>query len=198
MKLQDASQVVLDEADEMLSMGFKEDLNAILSETNDKHQTLLFSATMSRQVEAISKNYMHSPIRIGAKKVNAGSTNISHHYYLVQARDKYELLKRIADITPDIYGIVFCRTRRETVEVSHKLMSDGYSADVLYGDLTQSQRDDVMKRFRNKQIQILVATDVAARGIDVDSLTHVINYSLPDDSEVYTHRSGRTGRAGNQ
>ena len=198
LKLQDASQVVLDEADEMLSMGFKEDLNAILSETNDKHQTLLFSATMSRQVEAISKNYMHSPIRIGAKKVNAGSTNISHHYYLVQARDKYELLKRIADITPDIYGIVFCRTRRETVEVSHKLMSDGYSADVLYGDLTQSQRDDVMKRFRNKQIQILVATDVAARGIDVDSLTHVINYSLPDDSEVYTHRSGRTGRAGNQ
>lgn len=179
-------------------MGFKEDLNTILAETRSDKQTLLFSATMSREVQNITKTYMSDPVLISVDKVNTGSGNISHVYYMVHAADKYELLKRIADIETSMYGIVFCRTKRETMDVANRLMKDGYNADVLNGDLTQSQRDDVMKRFRSREIQILVATDVAARGLDVNDLTHVINYSLPDDAEVYTHRSGRTGRAGNK
>jgi len=196
LRLDAIQTVILDEADEMLTMGFKEELDAILSETPAEKQTLLFSATISKEVSRIAKQYMNNAEEISVARVNAGASTVEHWYYYVMARDKYETLKRIADINPDIYGIVFCRTRRETQDIAARLMSDGYNADVLNGDLSQAQRDEVMNRFRTKHIQILVATDVAARGLDVTDLTHVINYNLPDDPEVYVHRSGRTGRAG--
>ncbi len=196
LKVQNINTLILDEADEMLTMGFKDELDAILEQTPDDKQTLLFSATMSREVSRISKNYMHNPLKISVADENKGADTIEHIYHMVSAKDRYEVLKRIADMNPDVYGIVFCRTRRETKEVAAKLMNDGYNADALHGDLSQAQRDEVMRRFRNKQLQLLVATDVAARGLDVNDLTHVINYNLPDQSEYYTHRSGRTGRAG--
>ena len=196
LKLDIVNKVVLDEADEMLSMGFKEDLNYILDTTSKNRQTMLFSATMSREVRSISKKFMKDAEEITVEKLNSGAKNVEHHVYNVNSRDKYDTLKRIADFNPDIYGIVFCRTRRETQQIANKFINDGYNADAIHGELSQSQRDDVMAKFRNKSLEILIATDVAARGLDVDSLTHVINYSLPDDPEVYTHRSGRTGRAG--
>ena len=194
--LKDIKRVVLDEADEMLTMGFKEDLEAILSQTPREKQTLLFSATMSKAVKNITTNYMHNPVEISVSKERIGAENVKHFYYMVQVKNRYELLKRIADVNPTIYGIVFCRTRRETKDIANKLMQDGYNADALHGDLSQAQRDEVMGRFRKGHLQLLVATDVAARGLDVDDLTHVINYNIPDDLEVYVHRSGRTGRAG--
>ena len=190
------ARVVLDEADEMLTMGFKEDLEMILAQTPQKKQTLLFSATMSKRVLEITKSYMNNPLEIAVARMNIAADNVQHIYYMVNAKDRYEAIKRIIDINPGIYGIIFCRTRRETKEVANKLMHDGYNADTLNGDLSQVQRDDVMGRFRNRQLQILVATDVAARGLDVDDLSHVINFNLPDDDEIYVHRSGRTGRAG--
>jgi len=196
LKLENIERVILDEADEMLNMGFKEELDSILERTPDDKQTLLFSATMSREVRNIAKKYMNNHIELSVERTNIGAKNVKHIYYMVHARDKYEVLKRIADINPEIYGIVFCRTRRETKEIANKLMHDGYNSDALHGDMSQAQRDEVMKRFRNKNLQILVATDVAARGIDIDELSHVINFNLPDDNEVYVHRSGRTGRAG--
>ena len=192
------SVLVLDEADEMLSMGFKEDLEAILAKTPREKQTLLFSATMTKKIKEVTKKYMIDPSEISVAKVNMASENVKHIFYMVQAKDRYEVVKRIADLNQDIYGIVFCRTRNDTKTVASKLMNDNYNADTLHGDLSQSQRDDVMGRFRKGHIQILVATDVAARGLDVDNLTHIINYNLPDDDEVYIHRSGRTGRAGNK
>ena len=188
--------VVMDEADEMLNMGFRDDLNDILESVPNERRTLLFSATMPKEVAAISKNYMSSPQEITVGKKNSGAENVKHLYYLVHARDRYLALKRIADVNPDIYAIIFCRTRMETKEVAEWLIKDGYSADALHGDLSQGQRDHVMSRFRSKNLQMLVATDVAARGLDVNDLTHVINYNLPDETEAYTHRSGRTGRAG--
>lgn len=188
--------LILDEADEMLTMGFKEELDAILSTTPKEKQTLLFSATMPTEIASMKSNYLKDAIEISVGKRNAGAENVEHHYYMVQAKDKYETLKRIADNYPDCYAIVFCRTRMETRDVAEQFMADGYNADALHGDLSQAQRDQVMARFRGKQLQMLVATDVAARGLDVTELTHVINYSLPDDHEVYIHRSGRTGRAG--
>lgn len=191
-------RVVLDEADEMLSMGFKDDLDFILDTTKKERQTLLFSATMSKEVRKISTKFMKNAEEITVEKLNSGSKNVEHNIYYVNSKDKYATLKRIADYNPSIYGIVFCRTRRETKDISAKFIKDGYNADAIHGDLTQSQRDDVMSRFRDGIIQILIATDVAARGLDVNNLSHVINYSLPDDPEVYTHRSGRTGRAGNK
>ncbi|QZE13081.1 DEAD/DEAH box helicase [Halosquirtibacter laminarini] len=187
---------VLDEADEMLNMGFKSELDAILSATPAHRSTWLFSATMPSEVKRISRDYMSNPKELSVGAVNETSNNISHEYYPVKERDRYEALKRVIDFQPNIYGVVFCRTRMETQEIADKLMRDGYSADSLHGDLSQAQRDSVMKSFRKKRIQMLVATDVAARGIDVSDLTHVIHYKLPDDPEVYTHRSGRTGRAG--
>lgn len=193
--IKNINTVVLDEADEMLNMGFKEDLNAILEKTPQTKRTLLFSATMSREVAKIADNYLNNPKKVTIGKQNSGAQNIKHIYYQVHAKDRYLALKRIADINTEIYGIVFCRTRRETKEVADKLIKDGYSADALHGDLSQSQRDHVMDRFRNRSLQMLVATDVAARGIDVDDITHVINYNLPDEMEIYTHRTGRTGRA---
>ena len=198
LKLNDIESVVLDEADEMLNMGFKDDLDIILAETPEEKQTLLFSATMPKEVMRITKDYMFSPKTIEVARRNEGAKDVEHHYYMVNARDRYQALRRICDVNTDIYGIVFCRTRRETKDVADKLMQDGYNADALHGELSQSQRDHVMKRFRKKSIQILVATDVAARGIDINELTHVINYNLPDDNEIYIHRSGRTGRAGNK
>jgi len=194
--LKTVERVVLDEADEMLSMGFKEDLESILAETPEKRQVLLFSATMPRAIVSITKKYMVNPLQLVAEKVGSTVENIKHMYYMVHATDRYELLKRIADMNPNIYGIVFCRTRRETKEIASKLMHDGYNADAIHGELSQAQRDDVMGNFRKHRLQILVATDVAARGLDVDDLTHVINLNLPDDIEIYVHRSGRTGRAG--
>jgi len=188
--------VVLDEADEMLNMGFQEDLNTILDAVPETRRTLLFSATMSREISAIASEYMKDAEEITIGHKNAGSDTVSHNYYVVQAADRYLALKRIVDFYPDIYGIIFCRTRLETKEVAEKLMKDGYNADALHGDLSQQQRDYVMQRFRVRNLQILVATDVAARGLDVDDLSHVINYNLPDDDEIYTHRSGRTGRVG--
>lgn len=188
--------VVLDEADEMLSMGFKDDLETILSETPDTKQTYLFSATMNKEVERISKNYLTTPHRISVGSINEVKKNIKHEYYVVGYRHKKEALKRLIDANPNQYSILFCRTRMETQEVADFLMQNGYAADALHGDLSQAQRDTVMKKFRLKNIDILVATDVAARGLDVNSLTHVIHYSLPDDPEVFVHRSGRTGRAG--
>ncbi|MCD4737324.1 MAG: DEAD/DEAH box helicase [Bacteroidales bacterium] len=187
--------IVLDEADEMLNMGFRDELDGILERTPDSKRTFLFSATMPKEVARIAKNYMHSPVEITIGKQNAGAENVKHIYYQVHARDRYLALKRIADINPDIYGIVFCRTRMETKEVADKLIKDGYNADALHGDLSQPQRDHVMKRFRERTLQMLVATDVAARGIDVSDISHIINYNLPEDLDVYTHRSGRTGRA---
>ncbi|MBA3971197.1 MAG: DEAD/DEAH box helicase [Bacteroidetes bacterium] len=187
---------VLDEADEMLNMGFKEDLDTILSQTPEEKNTWLFSATMPDEVLRISKNYMEKPVEITAGTKNSGNDNIEHIYYCVQARDKYAALKRIADSNPDIFAIVFCRTRIETQEIADALIKDGYGADSLHGDLSQQQRDHVMKRYRSRSLQMLVATDVAARGIDVNDVTHVINYNLPDEIENYTHRSGRTARAG--
>jgi ATP-dependent RNA helicase DeaD len=188
--------VVLDEADEMLNMGFTESINAILAEVPETRTTLLFSATMPDEIARISKKYMRNPIEITIGSRNTSSENVTHVCYTVHARDKYLALKRIADYNPNIYGIVFCRTRKETQEVADKLIQDGYNADSLHGDLSQTQRDYVMQRFRIRNLQLLVATDVAARGLDVDDLTHVINYSLPDEAEIYNHRSGRTGRAG--
>lgn len=190
------SWLVLDEADEMLSMGFKDDLETILSETPETKQTLLFSATMSKEVERISKNYLTKPHRISVGSINEVKKNISHEFYVVGYRQKKEALKRLIDANPNQYSIIFCRTRMETQDVADYLMQNGYAADALHGDLSQAQRDTVMKKFRLKNIDILVATDVAARGLDVNSLTHVIHYSLPDDPEVFVHRSGRTGRAG--
>ena len=198
-KALDFSQIhwlVLDEADEMLSMGFKDDLETILSETPETKQTLLFSATMNKEVEKISKNYLTNPHRISVGSINAVKKNIKHEYYVVNYRQKKEALKRLIDANPNQYSIIFCRTKMETQDVADFLMQNGYAADALHGDLSQAQRDTVMKKFRLKNIDILVATDVAARGLDVNSLTHVIHYSLPDDPEVFVHRSGRTGRAG--
>lgn len=188
--------VVLDEADEMLNMGFTESIDDILSRVPSSRSMLLFSATMPKEISRITKKYMEKPKEIVIGKKNEGALNVKHLYYMVSARDKYLALKRIADYYPNIYGILFCRTRRETQEIADKLIQDGYDADSLHGDLSQSQRDLVMGKFRNKNLQFLVATDVAARGIDVDDVTHVINYGLPDDVESYNHRSGRTGRAG--
>ena len=196
LQLKGIECVILDEADEMLNMGFKDDLDTILAETSDNKQTLLFSATMPKEVLRISKNYMQSAKTIEVATRNEGAKNVEHHYYMVNAKDKYKALRRICDINPNIYGIVFCRTRRETANIADKLMQDGYNADAIHGELSQAQRDHVMQKFRKKKIQILVATDVAARGIDINDLTHVINYNLPDDNEIYVHRSGRTGRAG--
>jgi ATP-dependent RNA helicase DeaD len=188
--------VVLDEADEMLNMGFKEDLDKILSFTPDAKNTWLFSATMPREVKAIMKNYMTDPHELTIGEQNVGNINIEHHYVMVQERDKYLALKRILDDNPEIFGLIFCRTRIDTQRIAEMLMKDGYNADALHGDLTQQQRDRVMLKFRNRALQILVATDVAARGIDVEDITHVIHMNLPDEMEFYTHRSGRTARAG--
>lgn len=187
---------VLDEADEMLNMGFYEDITSILSDTPDEKTTWLFSATMPREVAQIAKEFMSNPYEITVGHKNQGTKNVSHEYYTVGARDRYPVLKRLADMHPDIFSVVFCRTKRDTQSIAEKLIEDGYNAAALHGDLSQAQRDGVMKSFRGRQIQMLVATDVAARGIDVDDVTHVINYQLPDDVETYTHRSGRTGRAG--
>ena len=187
---------VLDEADEMLNMGFYEDIKEILSNTPQDKSTWLFSATMPKEVATIAKKFMHNPIEITVGAKNAGTNNVQHEYYVVSGRDRYPALKRLADANPDIFSVVFCRTKRDTQRVAEKLIEDGYNAGALHGDLSQNQRDLVMNAFRKKQIQMLVATDVAARGIDVDDVTHVINYQLPDEIETYTHRSGRTGRAG--
>ena len=187
---------ILDEADEMLNMGFYEDIVNILSTTPDEKSTWLFSATMPQEVARIAKQFMHDPLEITVGTKNSGSATVSHEFYLVNARDRYEALKRLADANPDIFSVVFCRTKRDTQAVAEKLIEDGYSAAALHGDLSQAQRDGVMKSFRGRQIQMLVATDVAARGIDVDNITHVVNYQLPDEIETYNHRSGRTGRAG--
>ena len=192
------NRVVLDEADEMLNMGFEEDIKAILSDVPDSAQTLLFSATMPKEVARIAKNYMHDAHEITCGSRNAGAENISHEYYVVHAKDRYRALRRIVDASPRMYGIVFCRTRIETQQVADHLRKDGYNAEPLHGDLTQQQRDSVMKKFREHHVQVLVATDVAARGLDVNDLTHVINYNLPDELASYTHRSGRTGRAGKE
>ncbi|RXG30819.1 DEAD/DEAH box helicase [Leeuwenhoekiella marinoflava] len=187
---------VLDEADEMLNMGFYEDITTILADTPKGKQTWLFSATMPKEVARIAKQFMNNPIEITVGTKNMGAENVSHEYYMVNARDRYQALKRLADANPDIFSVVFCRTKRDTQKVAENLIEDGYNASALHGDLSQNQRDLVMKSFRARQIQMLVATDVAARGIDVDDITHVINYQLPDEIETYTHRSGRTGRAG--
>jgi len=187
---------VLDEADEMLNMGFYEDITEILSHSPRDKSTWLFSATMPKEVSMIAKKFMHTPVEITVGTKNKGADNVTHEYYLVNARDRYDALKRLADANPDIFSVVFCRTKRDTQKVAEQLIEDGYNAAALHGDLSQGQRDMVMKSFRNRQIQMLVATDVAARGIDVDDITHVINYQLPDEVEIYTHRSGRTGRAG--
>jgi ATP-dependent RNA helicase DeaD len=188
--------VVLDEADEMLNMGFQEDINSILSNTPEEKTTWLFSATMPQEVRRIAQKYMSDPFELTVGNKNSGNVNIEHEYYVVRPREKYAALKRIVDFNPEIFGIIFTRTKIESQEIAESLIRDGYNADALHGDLTQQQRDKVMKRFREKSLQVLVATDVAARGIDVDNVTHVINYELPDDVENYTHRSGRTARAG--
>ncbi|MBW4888185.1 DEAD/DEAH box helicase [Mucilaginibacter sp. HMF5004] len=188
--------VVLDEADEMLNMGFQEDIDSILSTTPEDKKTWLFSATMPTEVRRIAKKYMTDPFELTMGEKNTGNVNIEHEYYIVRARDKYAAFKRIVDFNPEIFGIVFCRTKIETQEIAESLIKDGYNADALHGDLSQQQRDKVMKRYRERSLQLLIATDVAARGIDVNDVTHVINYSLPDEVENYTHRSGRTARAG--
>ena len=187
---------VLDEADEMLNMGFYDDICSILADTPDEKSTWLFSATMPQEVARIAKEFMHKPLEITVGHKNSGNVNVSHEFYVVNGRDRYSALKRLADANPAIFSVVFCRTKRDTQAVADKLIEDGYNAAALHGDLSQTQRDSVMKSFRQRQIQMLVATDVAARGIDVDDITHVINYQLPDEIETYTHRSGRTGRAG--
>jgi ATP-dependent RNA helicase DeaD len=196
VNIKNINYCILDEADEMLNMGFYEDIVSILSDTPDEKNTWLFSATMPAEVSRIAKKFMADPVEITVGHKNAGSATVSHEFYCVNARDRYEALKRLADANPDIFSVIFCRTKRDTQAVAEKLIEDGYSAAALHGDLSQAQRDSVMKSFRGKQIQMLVATDVAARGIDVDDITHVINYQLPDEIETYTHRSGRTGRAG--
>ena len=196
VNIKNISICVLDEADEMLNMGFYEDITSILSDTPKDKNTWLFSATMPQEVARIAKEFMRNPQEITVGHKNSSSANISHEYYLVNARDRYEGLKRLADANPDIFSVIFCRTKRDTQAVAERLIEDGYNAAALHGDLSQAQRDGVMKSFRGRQIQMLVATDVAARGIDVDNITHVINYQLPDEIETYTHRSGRTGRAG--
>jgi ATP-dependent RNA helicase DeaD len=190
------TKVVLDEADEMLNMGFQEDIDSILSTTPEDKKTWLFSATMPSEVRRIAKKYMTDPFELTMGTKNTGNANIEHEYYVVRARDKYAAFKRIVDFNPEIFGIVFCRTKIETQEIAESLIKDGYNADSLHGDLSQQQRDKVMKRYRDRSLQLLIATDVAARGIDVNDVTHVINYSLPDEIENYTHRSGRTARAG--
>lgn len=195
-KLNTVQNVVLDEADEMLNMGFSESIDAILAGVPAERNTLLFSATMSKEIERIAKNYLHDAKEIVVGSRNEGAEHVNHIYYMVSARDKYNALKRIADYYPEIYAIIFCRTRMETQEIADKLIKDGYNAEPLHGELSQAQRDLTMQKFRQHTVQLLVATDVAARGLDVDELTHVINYGLPDDIESYTHRSGRTGRAG--
>lgn len=195
-QLEHVNNVVLDEADEMLNMGFSESINAIFENVPADRNTLLFSATMSKEIEKIALHYLHDHKEIVVGSRNEGAEHVNHIYYLVNAKDKYLALKRIADSNPNIYGIIFCRTRRETQEIADNLIADGYNVDALHGDLSQMQRDTVMKKFRERTLQLLVATDVAARGLDVDNLTHVINYGLPDDPATYTHRSGRTGRAG--
>lgn len=195
VKLDHVATVVLDESDEMLDMGFKDDLDQIIAETPATKRTLLFSATMAKEVEAIAKQYMTDPFQITVGSRNAGSANVSHQYYIVNPKNRYAALKRIVDFYPKIYAIIFCKTKAETQEVASALMQDGYNADALHGDLSQAQRDYAMQRFRVRNLQLLVATDVAARGLDVNDLTHVINYNLPSEPEQYTHRSGRTGRA---
>ena len=196
VSLATVQNVVLDEADEMLNMGFSESIDAILADVPQERNTLLFSATMSAEISRIAKNYLHDAKEITIGRKNEGTANVHHVVYVVHAKDKYETLKRIVDYNPSIYGIIFCRTRKETQEIADKLMQEGYNADSLHGELSQAQRDAVMQKFRIRNLQLLVATDVAARGLDVDDLTHVINYGLPEDTESYTHRSGRTGRAG--
>lgn len=198
LKLGNIQWLVLDEADEMLNMGFKDELDKVLEATPETKQTLLFSATFPKEVESIAKNYMIQPVEITSGQKNTGSGDVSHEYYIVTEKTRYPALKRIADLNPNIYAIIFCRTRRETQEVADNLIKDGYNADALHGELSQAQRDSVMGKFRKKNIQLLVATDVAARGLDVNNLSHVINHKLPDQIENYTHRSGRTGRAGNK
>ena len=195
VKLEDVHTVILDEADEMLNMGFLDDIKEILSHVPDDRKMLMFSATMPKEIAEISKQFMHDPVEFVVGNRNEGAKNVRHIYYMVKAHDKYLALKRVADNSPDIYGIIFCRTKKETQEIADKLIADGYNADCLHGDLSQTQRDLAMKKFRDHVTQLLVATDVAARGLDVDDLTHVINYGLPEDTAVYTHRSGRTGRA---
>ena len=195
VNLSDVHTVILDEADEMLNMGFLDDIKEILSHVPEERKMLMFSATMPKEIAGIAKDFMHDPVEFVAGNRNEGSKNVRHIYYMVKAHDKYLALKRVADNSPDIYGIIFCRTRKETQEIADKLIADGYNADCLHGDLSQAQRDLAMKKFRDHVTQLLVATDVAARGLDVDDLSHVINYGLPDDAAVYTHRSGRTGRA---
>ncbi|MDD2961567.1 MAG: DEAD/DEAH box helicase [Muribaculaceae bacterium] len=196
VSLENVHTVILDEADEMLNMGFLDSIDDILSHVPENRKMLFFSATMPAEIAKISKKYMHNPEEFVIGTKNEGAANVKHIYFMVQARDKYLALKRIADNNPSIYGIIFCRTRRETQEIADKLIEDGYNADSLHGELSQAQRDTVMKKFRERNLQLLVATDVAARGLDVNDLTHVINYGLPDDIATYTHRSGRTGRAG--
>ncbi len=196
VKLEDVHTVILDEADEMLNMGFLDSINEILDHVPDNRKMLMFSATMPKEIARIASKYMHNPQEFVVGTRNEGAANVRHVYYMVNARDKYLALKRIADDSPNIYAIIFCRTRRDTQEIAENLIRDGYNADSLHGDLSQQQRDMVMQKFRDRVITMLVATDVAARGLDVDDLTHVINYGLPDDAAVYTHRSGRTGRAG--
>ncbi|MEO6132277.1 MAG: DEAD/DEAH box helicase [Saprospiraceae bacterium] len=195
LKLDELQWLVLDEADEMLSMGFKDDMDAILATTPKEKQTMLFSATMPHEIMRIVKTYMKDAVEIAAEQIQTGADNVTHHYYEVQARDRYVALKRIIDMQPEIYAIVFCRTRAETKEIAEKLSSEGYNSDALHGDLSQQQREYTLGRFRTKTLQLLIATDVAARGLDVTDLTHVINYNLPDDPDTYIHRSGRTGRA---
>ncbi|MDE6360134.1 MAG: DEAD/DEAH box helicase [Muribaculaceae bacterium] len=196
VKLDDVHTVILDEADEMLNMGFLDSINEILDHVPENRKMLMFSATMPKEIARIASKYMHNPQEFVVGTRNEGAANVRHIYYMVNARDKYLALKRIADDSPNIYAIIFCRTRRDTQEIAENLIRDGYNADSLHGDLSQQQRDMVMQKFRDRVITMLVATDVAARGLDVDDLTHVINYGLPDDAAVYTHRSGRTGRAG--
>lgn len=193
--ISDIMTLILDEADEMLNMGFKDELDAILAQAPEKRRSLLFSATLPKEVEEIARSYMKNPEVVTVGQRNAGSDNVEHYYYMVKEEDRYAALKRIADFNPDIYAIVFCKTREETQKIADALQKDGYDADALHGDLSQAQRDHVMERFKRHALHMLVATDVAARGIDVSDLTHVINYNLPQEIELYTHRSGRTGRA---
>ena len=197
LRIEDVQFLVLDEADEMLSMGFQDELDAILANTPEEKQTLCFSATMPDGMKKLTQKYLHDPKEISAGKKNISASKVEHELYVVSPKNTYEATRRILDFNPQMYGIVFCRTRRETQSIAEQLVSDGYRAEAIHGDLSQAQRDDVMKRFRNKRLQVMVATDVAARGIDVNELTHVINVNIPDDPEVYVHRSGRTGRAGN-
>lgn len=196
LRIEDVQFLVLDEADEMLSMGFQDELDAILANTPEHKQTLCFSATMPDGMKKLTKKYLHEPKEISAGKRNISASNVEHELYVVSPKNTYEATRRILDFNPDMYGIVFCRTRRETQSIAEQLVNDGYRAEAIHGDLSQAQRDDVMARFRKKSLQVMVATDVAARGIDVNELTHVINVNIPDDPEVYVHRSGRTGRAG--